>query len=119
MLNSVGPDARTGDDLPLLEVQQGLGTSKDGHGIGDLVDPVTLNGWVSDYLASQSDPGDGALDLAFRFGVRAEGRHAGRSFAEAEAELRSEWASEKNHSPWDAVREAAYAGFDRARDRRV
>jgi hypothetical protein len=110
-----GPD----DKLPVLQAVQGLGATKDGHGIGDLVDAVTLDGWVRDYLAARPDAGDAALDLAFRFGVHAESRHAGRSFAEAEPELRSEWSSEKNRAAWDAVRDAVYAGFDRARDRRV
>ena len=59
------------------------------------------------------------MTAAFHFGVRAEGRYAAQSFVEAEPELRSEWSSERGRLPWDGVREAVWAGFDRARERRV
>jgi hypothetical protein len=103
--------------LPLARTSQGLSGSKDGRGIGDLVDEDTVDGWVREYIGGRSD-GMG-LSIAFRFGVRAEGRYAGQSFIEAEPGLRSEWSSERGRLPWETVRDAVWAGFDRARDRRI
>jgi hypothetical protein len=80
------------------------------------VDNETLGDWVRDYLAGRTDRED--LTVAFCFGATSEGRYAGLSFVEAEPELRSEWSSEKGRAPWDGVRDAVWAGFDRARDRR-
>jgi len=107
-------------ELPMMQAALGLIGSKDGKGIGDVADPETVAAWVRDYLAGQ----DASVDpiqtaAAFPFGVRAESRYAGQSFVEAEAEIRSEWSSEKNRKPWDTVREMVWAGFDRARDKRV
>jgi hypothetical protein len=79
-----------------------------------------VDGWVQDYLTARGEGVDAeAMNVAFRFGVRAEGRYAGQSFVEAEPELRSEWSSEHGRLPWDTVRDALWAGFDRARDRRM
>jgi hypothetical protein len=103
--------------LQLAQTDQGLTGSKDGKGIGDLVDEETVDAWVREYVGGRSD-GMG-LAIAFRFGVKAEGRYAGRSFVEAEAGLRSEWSSERGRLPWESVRDAVWAGFDRARDRRI
>ncbi len=61
-------------------------------GIGDIVDPTTVNGWIAEYLGGRSD-GKG-LAIAFRFGVAVEPRNAGRSFIEAEPAIRSEWSAE-------------------------
>jgi hypothetical protein len=103
--------------LPLAQTAQGLTGSKDGKGIGDLVDDDTVDKWVREYIGGRSD-GMG-LSIAFRFGVKAEGRYAGQSFVEAEPGLRSEWSSERGRLPWESVRDAVWAGFDRARDRRI
>ncbi len=106
--------------LPIFEAAQGLGASKDGKGLGDLAHPEMVDSWARDYLTGQGDPTDRmGLAAAFRFGVRADGRYAGQSFVETESQLRSEWSSEKGRAPWDAVRDAVWAGFDRARDRRA
>lgn len=105
------------EELPILAAAAALPNAKDSRGIGAFVDERMLDGWVSDYLADRSD-GMG-LAIAFRFGVKAEGRFAGQSFVEAESELRSEWSSERVRLPWDTVRDAVWAGFDRARDRRM
>jgi hypothetical protein len=103
--------------LPILQAAAGLTSSKDGKGIGHIVDEATVDVWILDYLAGQSD-GKG-LGIAFRYGVQAEVRHVGLSFVEAEPEIRSEWSSERGKLPWESVRDAVWAGFDRARDRRV
>jgi hypothetical protein len=113
--NEIAPIARD-DTLPIGRVAGVLPGSKDGKGIGELADDATVNDWVRDFLAGQDTGAE--QETAFRFGVRAEGRYAGRSFVEAESALRSEWASEKGQPPWDRVRDAVWAGFDRARDRR-
>ena len=114
--NEIAPVARD-DTLPIRQVSGVLPGSKDGKGIGDLADDATVDGWVQDFFAGR--PGDGDQEAAFRFGARAEGRYAGRSFVEAESGLRSEWSSDKGRqTPWDRVRDAVWAGFDRARDRR-
>jgi hypothetical protein len=103
--------------LGTMHVEQGLLGSKDGKGIGELADTETVDGWVRDYLAQHAVGEE--YGAAFRFGVLAEGRYAGQSFVEAEPTIRSEWSSERGQQPWDGVREAVWAGFDRGRDRRV
>jgi len=117
--NEISPVA--GDNqLPILQAAQGLAGSKDGKGIGDLADAATVDGWVHDYLTGTGDLTDEkGMAAGFRFGVNADGRYAGQSFVDSEPELRSEWSSEKGRGPWDAVRDAVWAGFDRARDRRA
>ena len=106
--------------LPIFEAAQGLAASKDGKGIGDLAHPEIVESWARDYLTGQGELTDRVvLAAAFRFGVRADGRYAGQSFVETESQLRSEWSSEKGRPPWNAVRDAVWAGFDRARDRRA
>lgn len=108
------------NDLPMMQVSQGVSGAKNGKGIGEMADADTINRWARDYLTGRTgDPNAEALALAFRFGVRAESRFESRSFVEAEAELRSEWSSQKEQLPWDEVRDSVWAGFDRARDRRM
>jgi hypothetical protein len=110
------------NELPILEVSGGVSGSKDGRGIGDLVDGRTIEVWVREYLLNRGTPSDVdelCLLKAFRFGVRNEGRYAGQSFIDAEPEIRSEWCSERDHPPWDSVRDAIWAGFDRGRDRKL
>jgi hypothetical protein len=105
------------DALPILDSDVAIPGSKDGRGIGGVVDERTLDDWVKESLESYAI----ALgqEKAFKFGVRAECRFAGQSFFEAESELRSEWSSERGQMPWDRVRDAVWVGFDRARHRRV
>jgi hypothetical protein len=105
--------------LPIVEVSSGVSGS-DGRGIGHLVDAKTIEEWVQEYLTGRTDPiamEPSKLVAAFQFGVRAEGRYAGQSFIEAEPEVRSEWSCERDRLPWESVRDAVWAGFDRARDR--
>ena len=107
------------DKLPILQAAQALPVSKDGTGIGSLAADGVVDGWASEYLRTRGGPAEReALAEAFRFGVRADGWSEGKSFIETEPQLRSEWSSQKNRLPWEAVRDAAWAGFDRARDRR-
>ena len=103
--------------LPMLEAAAALNGTKDGRGIGAFVDAETLGTWVAEYVNGRG--GITHLEGAFRFGVEAEGRFAGQSFIEAEPEIRSEWSSERGRVPWDNVRDAVWAGFDRAREHRV
>lgn len=108
------------DQLPILQVAGAISGPPTGQGIGSIVDPVTEAGWVRDYLAVRGGGATGgAVEVAFRFGVKAEGRHSGKSFVEAEPDIRAEWSSAPNRQPWDDLREAIWAGFDRARDQRV
>ena len=89
-------------------------------GTGDIYPIETyhsvLDKILTEYAAAPTDTK--GLGGAFRFGVKADGRCAGQSFVESEPELRSEWSSEKGRLPWESVRDAVWAGFDRARDRR-
>jgi hypothetical protein len=106
--------------LPIVEASGGVSHSKDGKGIGDLVDVNIIDLWVREYLSNRT--GEDSIDRenlvsAFQFGVRTEGRFAGQSFVEGEPEIRSEWSSERGHLPWESVRDAVWSGFDRARDR--
>lgn len=105
------------DESGMLRAAADISAPKDGTGIGDIVDPTTVNGWIAEYLGGRSD-GKG-LSIAFRFGVQAEARNAGQSFVEAESKIRSEWSSERGRLPWESVRDAVWAGFDRARNRSV
>ena len=58
----------TEQKLPMAQVVQGLPGSKDGKGIGDLVDDETVGGWVRDYLAGRGETTDaGGLEPAFRY----------------------------------------------------
>ncbi|HEV3440249.1 MAG TPA: hypothetical protein VG122_23040 [Gemmata sp.] len=105
--------------LPIVEVSSGVSGS-DGRGIGHLVDAKTIEEWVQEYLTGRTDPiatEPSKLVAAFQFGVQAEGRYAGQSFVEAEPVVRSEWSCERDRLPWESVRDAVWAGFDRARDR--
>jgi len=118
LTNDIKPEVDD-NQLPLLQAAQGMVDTKDGKGIGDLVNPNLLASWVHDFLIGRGDPLDQqGMAIAFRFGVKADGRYAGQSFVETESQLRADWAAEKCHIPWDKVREAVWAGFDRARDRR-
>jgi hypothetical protein len=106
--------------LAMAEVSQGVPGSKDGRGIGDLVDRKTIEEWANQYLAENNSRDESQLGVAsavaaFQFGVQAESRLAGQSFIEAEPQIRSEWSSERNRLPWECVRDAVWAGFDRAR----
>jgi hypothetical protein len=103
--------------LPMLEAAATLTGAKDGRGIGQFVDTKTLRAWIEDYRTGGKDTT--GLEAAFQYGVEAEARFAGLSFVEAEADIRSEWSSEKGRVPWDGVRDAVWSGFDRARERRV
>ena len=68
------------DQLSVSQIVQGLPGSKDGKGIGDLVDPDTMDHWIHDYLAACPASGDAVmLGLAFQFGVVVEGRCVSRS----------------------------------------
>jgi hypothetical protein len=111
-------DGRMEDDRrPMLKADANLGAPKDGTGLGSIVDDATVDAWVVEYLQGRSD-GRG-LAIAFRYGVAAEGRRPGQSFLEAEPVIRSEWSSERGRLPWEIVRDAVWAGFDRARNRNV
>lgn len=109
--------------LAMAEVSGGVPGSKDGRGIGDLVDRKTIEEWARQYLAERGggresgEVEESSMVTAFQFGVRAEGPYAGQSFIEAEPQIRSEWSSARNQLPWECVRDAVWAGFDRARDR--
>ena len=106
-------------ELPLHTVAGALSGTKDGKGVGDLVDEETVNEWTMSFLAgAEADSDDQSVEAAFRFGARMEGCFAPRSFVEAESDLRAEWAAGKGRVPWERVRSAVWAGFDRARDRR-
>jgi hypothetical protein len=75
------------------EASSGVVGSKDGRGIGHLVDGETITNWLNDYLRSHPvapELEQPVLLVAFQFGVRAESRYAGQSFVEGEPEIRSE-----------------------------
>jgi hypothetical protein len=108
--------------LSIVEASAGVSHTKGGKGIGDLVDVKTIEAWVGEYRGNRTDNNqidEKQLFVAFQYGVRAEGRFAGQSFVEAEPEIRAEWSSERGQLPWDSVRDAVWAGFDRARDRKL
>jgi len=109
----------TADNRLLLEVSSGVSGS-DGKGIGHLVDTKIIEVWMREYLGGRTEMiaiEPSILISAFQFGVRAEGRFAGQSFIEAEPQIRSEWSSEISRLPWESVKDAVWAGFDRARNR--
>lgn len=108
-------------DLPILEVSGGVVGGKDGTGIGQLVSAETVEGWVRDYLKQGGSSGldEAIVVAAFQHGVQSEFNCAGQTFVEAEPKIRAEWSSVRGQQPWEAVRDAVWAGFDRARNRNV
>jgi hypothetical protein len=120
MRSTVESDKAVEDRLLILQVSGGVKDTRDVQGIGHLVDGATIDGWLRDYLSGRAEvTNEGELDYAYRFGVRVEPLYAGRTFVDAEPEIRSEWSCERNRCPWETVRDAIWAGFDRARNRNV
>ncbi len=108
------------EELPLRDVTAGVPALKGTDGLGDSVDPATLHAWTDEYLSERTYATTlEVLRAAFQFGVHAESRYPAKAFVDAEPELRADWTSTNDQSVWDNVRDAVWAGFDRARDRRV
>jgi len=93
-----------------------------GKGIGELIDPTTEDNWLREYFASDATrktvrTGDTEETYrpAYRYGLTAGRTHAGRTFEQAEPELRAGW--EKEHAvpgmTWDYARGAVRDAFDR------
>ena len=110
------------DELPIMEVSRGIEGGKEGTGIGHLVDAATLKLWVNEYLHKLDSPlgiDETLVEAAFQHGVQSESNKPGQSFIEAEPTIRSEWSCCRGQLPWEEVRDAVWAGFDRARDRNM
>ncbi len=90
-----------------------------GKGVGELIDPTTEDNWIRDYYAAEKNkPAGATADTyrpAVRYGLEGQRAHAGRSFDEAEADLRGGW--EREHASttglgWDHARGAVKHAFD-------
>ncbi len=92
-----------------------------GKGVGELIDPTTEDNWIREWLAGRS-PLDGVSDeaatKAYRFGLRHELEHAGKTFDEAEPALRAEWDRTRDPADpaWGEVSRYARNGFDKVRE---
>lgn len=116
--------SRIGDveGLPLLEVSSGVEGGKDGTGIGKLAAPEKIAAWAREYLQKVNtgrDIDESLILAAFQHGVQSEWSSPGQTFVEAEPSIRSEWSCVRGRLPWESVRDAVWAGFDRARNRNV
>ncbi len=89
-----------------------------GKGIGELIDPTTEDNWIRDLLRGHPDQTkewETEAREAFRFGWKAEGRHVGSTFAQAEAKLEDEWRGAHPTRQWAASRMHVRDGFEQSR----
>jgi uncharacterized protein (TIGR02271 family) len=89
-----------------------------GKGIGELIDPTTEDNWLREYYSSSKHKKGETVEVyrpAYQFGVAAVDTHQGRSFDEAEADIRSGWEKEHGTSglDWDRARGAVRDAYDR------
>ena len=92
-----------------------------GKGVGELIDPTTEDNWLRDYFGSEGHTHAGAtadtFRPAYRYGLGRRTDHPGRTFDEAESDLREQW--EQNHARssglgWDEARGAVRHAFGQA-----
>jgi hypothetical protein len=88
-----------------------------GKGIGELLDPTTEDNWLRDRFGEREEPSTeeelAAQRRAYRFGLAAQSRFAGRMFRDVEPDLRRAWEGSGETAAWGTVREPVQAGFDR------
>jgi hypothetical protein len=91
-----------------------------GKGIGELIDPTTEDNWLRDTFADRPYVREGEAfddyEGVYRFGGMSEGRYAGRSFDQVEADLRREYelSGTNEMMPWGAAKPAVADGFNRS-----
>lgn len=102
-----------------------------GKGIGELIDPTTEDNWLREYNETETAHGvKGGSSTsstttrtaeeyrpAIRYGAESATKHAGKSYAEAETHLKSDW--EKTHAKttglaWDDAHRAVGHAYNRA-----
>ena len=111
-LNEVAP-VTADEHLPLMHVSQGLSGSKDGKGIGELLDADTMETWVREYLTVQNSPAN-AAPLESASLRHPGGRAIRRSIVRGSgARTAFRMVIAAHHSPWDGIRDAVWSGFDR------
>jgi hypothetical protein len=88
-----------------------------GKGVGELIDPTTVDNWIREAFRSESGPPTedelAAYRRAFRYGLAAQSRYPGRMFREVEDQLREGWEKSGETVAWAKVWQSARAGFDR------
>ncbi len=94
-----------------------------GKGVGELIDPTTVDNWLRDYSTKQKLAKGETADTyqpAYHYGVAASERHSGRTYDEAEKDLRSEWDAARGDAglEWDRACGAVQDAYDRARRER-
>ena len=94
-----------------------------GKGVAEAIDPTTEDQfWSAEYAKRPYHDGGISYDEmrhAYRYGWEARSRHAGRSFGEAEPELRAGWEDARQGSrlEWDRARHAARDAWERVEER--
>jgi hypothetical protein len=90
-----------------------------GKGVGELIDPTTEDNWIRNLLKKQPERASGWEDEAreaYRFGWRSEGRFAGKTFAQVETLLESEWRVQHPSRPWEDNRSHVRDGYEKGRE---
>lgn len=81
-----------------------------------MIDPTDEDTWIGNLVRGTTPPPTedelAALRRAFRYGETSPAKHSGKSFAEAEGELKDGWTATES-MPWGRVRNSVHAGFDR------
>jgi uncharacterized protein (TIGR02271 family) len=97
----------------------GLAGGLAGKGIGELIDPTTEDNWIREYYGRESNrPADATPETyrpAYRYGMASATQHTGRRFEDVEADLRTDWESNRGDSNlnWDQARGVVRDAFDR------
>ena len=90
-----------------------------GKGIGELIDPTTEDNWLRELFKDRThrtaDDETHARE-AYRYGWGSEGRHSGRTFAQAELDLEKGWRQQYPTRVWDDHRDHVRAGYEKGRD---
>ena len=93
-----------------------------GKGVAEAIDPTVEEAYWRDNFGSRSyvKKGDTFADYgpAYRFGSDAYGRADGRTFDQAESDLKRDWESNKGSSSltWDRARHASRDSWQRTSD---
>ncbi len=90
-----------------------------GKGVAEAIDPTVEDAyWRANYPRRSYYDSSTAYDHyrpAYQYGWESRGQHAGRSFEEAETELKRGWESGKEHAKlsWDKAKHATRDAWDR------
>ena len=90
-----------------------------GKGVAEAIDPTVEDAYWRGQYASRPYADEATtydqIAPAYRYGWESRAKHAGRTFDDAEAELKQGWASTKDqaHVSWDRAKHATRDAWDR------